>query len=46
MAEAGRPGAEEVEVEEEEVEVDEGATAMSARRRLSEMTSPVRRSRA
>lgn len=49
MAEAGRPGSEEEEEVEvvEVVEVDDGgATAMSARRRLSEMTSPVRRSRA
>jgi hypothetical protein len=45
MAEAGRPGSEEEEVEVELVVVVEveggGGIAMSARRRLSEMTSPV-----
>ena len=47
IAEAGRPGSEVEQVEEEEVEeFEEEGRAMSARRRLSEMTSPVRRSRA
>ena len=41
MAEAGRPGEQE---EDDAAAADE--VAMSARRRLSEMTSPVRRSRA
>lgn len=41
MAEAGRPGS-----KEEVVDDDDDEMATSARRRLSEMTSPVRRSRA
>jgi len=42
MAEAGRPG----EQEEDDAAAAADEVAMSARRRLSEMTSPVRRSRA
>ena len=41
MAEAGRPGE-----QEDDAAAAADEVAMSARRRLSEMTSPVRRSRA